>query len=539
MQPLKAFLGSLALVGLLSGALVHAQIPPPPMVQASPQGQTPPQQPTQTAAPVPAPAPAPTQSQTQLSPAQPSLPTVGYPDFVSLVEHYSQAVVSIQTKAQPRLRNQRRGHPQIPEDSPLHDYFKRFFDQLPNMPTPPRSAVGSGFIISADGYIVTNAHVVSDVDSVVVGLNDRTELPAEVVGKDRRSDIALLKIKAATTLPIVKIGDINKLKVGQWVLAIGSPFGFESTATQGIISALGRNLPTDNYVPFIQTDAAVNPGNSGGPLFNLNGEVIGVNSQIYSRSGGYQGVSFAIPIDVAMEVVEQLKTGGKVARGWLGVMIQEVTPELAQSFGLDKPRGALIGQVLDGPAQAAGVKAGDIILTFNNQPVRVASDLPLMVGRTRPNTSAPITVLRDSKEQNLTIQIGEMPEDGKSLSQAIAEPSAGNRLGLKVTDAPADTDNADKGVLVREVEDDTPAADAGIRAGDLITSINQVTVSSVTQFNELLPKLPVNRPIPVLVKRDQGAVFLALTLPEAQKGDQDNGRDNGQEDGQEDDQKED
>lgn len=255
-----------------------------------------------------------------------------YPDFVTLVERYSPAVVSIQTKAETKQNPLGRSHPRIPEDSPFHDYFKKFFEQMPDLPTPPRSSVGSGFIISADGYIVTNAHVVDEVDSIVVGLSDRSELPAQVVGRDRRSDIALLKVKTDASLPTVKIGDSHKAKVGQWVLAIGSPFGFERTATQGIISALGRSLPSDNYVPFIQTDAAVNPGNSGGPLFNLDGEVIGVNSQIYSRSGGYQGLSFAVPIDVAMEVVDQLKTGGKVARGWLGVMIQEVTPELAQSF---------------------------------------------------------------------------------------------------------------------------------------------------------------------------------------------------------------
>ena len=441
-----------------------------------------------------------------------------YPDFVTLVERYSPAVVSIQTKADVKQKSQwGRGHPPIPENSPFHDYFKKFFEQMPDLPTPPRASVGSGFIISTDGYIVTNAHVVDEVDSIVVGLNDRSELPAQVIGKDSRSDIALLKVKTDAGLPTVKIGDIGKVRVGQWVLAIGSPFGFERTATQGIISALGRSLPSDNYVPFIQTDAAVNPGNSGGPLFNLDGEVIGVNSQIYSRSGGYQGLSFAVPIDVAMEVVDQIKTGGKVARGWLGVMIQEVTPELAQSFGLDKPRGALVGQVMaDTPAQAAGVKAGDIIVAFNGQPVPTSRDLPLMVGRTRPGVSTPITVIRDGKEQALTVQIAQLPEDNK-LQQAIAEPPSRNRLGLLVTELPADQRKpGDQGVLVKDV-DEGPAASASIRPGDIITRINNIEVTSTEQFAELVKTLPAGRPIPVLIKRDNGALFLALTISEEEK----------------------
>ncbi len=266
-----------------------------------------------------------------------ALQAADYPDFVTLVEKYSPAVVSIQTKSEPKAIP--RNHPQIPENSPFYDYFKRFFDEMPDRPNQPQTSVGSGFIISSDGYVVTNAHVVENMDSITVGLNDRSELPAELIGKDSRSDVALLKVKTSTPLPAVRIADMRKVKVGQWVLAIGSPFGFERSATQGIISALGRNLPSDNYVPFIQTDAAVNPGNSGGPLFNLDGEVIGVNSQIYSRSGGYQGLSFAIPVDVAMDVVDQLKSGGKVSRGWLGVLIQEVTLQRAAADGRPHPAG--------------------------------------------------------------------------------------------------------------------------------------------------------------------------------------------------------
>lgn len=441
-----------------------------------------------------------------------SVQATEYPDFVTLVEQYSPAVVSIQTKSEPKDR-MGHGRPQLPDNSPFNEYFKKFFEQIPDMPSRPQSSVGSGFIISADGYVVTNAHVVEDMDSIVVGLSDRTELSAKVIGKDRRSDIALLKIKAAASLPVVKIGDAHTLKVGQWVLAIGSPFGFERTATQGIISALARSLPSDNYVPFIQTDAAVNPGNSGGPLFNLDGEVIGVNSQIYSRSGGYQGVSFAIPIDVAMEVVEQVKSGGKVSRGWLGVMIQEVTPELAQSFNLDKPHGALVGQVMaEGPAQKAGVKTGDIVIAFNGQPVQHSNDLPLMVGRTRPGIAAPLLVIRDGKEQTLTVKIEELPDENKP--QAIAELPTHNRLGLIVGELASDKrKKGDQGVLVRDI-DDGPAATAGIRAGDVIARLNNVEVTDASQFADLVKELPTGRPIPVLIKRDNGSSFLALTIPE-------------------------
>lgn len=439
-------------------------------------------------------------------------PATEYPDFVTLVERYSPAVVSIQTKSDPKERP-RLGHPNIPENSPFFDYFKRFFDELPDSPAQPRSSVGSGFIVSADGYVVTNAHVVDQTDSIVVGLSDRTELTAQLIGKDKRSDIAVLKVKSEGNLPTVKVGDAHKIKVGQWVLAIGSPFGFERTATQGIISALGRNLPSDNYVPFIQTDAAVNPGNSGGPLFNLDGEVIGVNSQIYSRSGGYQGVSFAIPIDVAMEVVDQLKSGGKVTRGWLGVLIQEMTPELAQSFGLDKPRGALIGQVMaEGPAQGAGVKVGDIIVAFNGQPVQHSTDLPLIVARTRPGTAVPLTVIRDGKEQVLNVQITQLPDEVK-LQQAEVESPASNRLGLAVAELPPEKrKQGTNGLLVKDV-DEGPAAKAGIRPGDIITRINNIDVNEVNQFADLIKDLPAGRPIPVLVRRDNGAIFLALTIP--------------------------
>jgi serine protease Do len=330
------------------------------------------------------------------------------------------------------------------------------------------------------------------------------------MGTDPRSDIALLKVEA-NNLPTIKIGDPSKLKVGQWVLAIGSPFGFDYTATQGIISSLGRNLPSGGYVSFIQTDAAVNPGNSGGPLFNLNGEVIGVNSQIYTRSGGYQGVSFAIPIDVAMDVAEQLKTTGRVSRGWLGVMIQEVTSELAESFGLDKPKGALVGQVLvDSPAQAAGLAAGDIIVAFNDQPVGTSRELPPMVGRIRPGKEATVTVIRDGKEQILAVTIEELPDD---LQKRAYLGAAGNRLKLKVSDLPAELRSETKGVSVNEVEENGPASRAGIQPGDIIVRLNNKEITDTNQFEALVKELPAGKPLPVLVQRGEGALFLALTIP--------------------------
>ncbi|MFO1352616.1 MAG: DegQ family serine endoprotease [Gammaproteobacteria bacterium] len=435
-----------------------------------------------------------------------------YPDFTQLISQNSAAVVSINASGERVLKG-----PEslpIPEDSPFYDYFKRFFEDEQPKPrdNPPLASVGSGFIISDDGYVLTNAHVVEDNDNIVVGLNDRTELPAKVVGSDPRTDIALLKVESRN-LPTVKIGDPHQLKVGQWVLAIGSPFGFDHTATQGIISGLGRNLPSGNYVPFIQTDAAVNPGNSGGPLFNLNGEVIGINSQIYSRTGGYQGVSFAIPIDVAIDVADQIKATGKVARGWLGVLIQEVTADLAKSFGLDKPRGALVGQVMaDSPAQKAGLKAGDIIVAFNGQAIVSSGELPPLVGRLRPGNKADVNVVRDGKEQTFTITIEELPDNPKQ-ARAAAEPPAPNRLQLKVGELPADKKNDTKGVLVEEVGDGAAAA-AGIQKGDVIVRLNNQDVVSVEQFNKLVNELPTGKPLPILVERDAGALFLALTIPE-------------------------
>ena len=434
-----------------------------------------------------------------------------YPDFVQLIEQNSAAVVSINTSGVTR-RHSMEDLP-IPEDSPFYDYFRRFFEEQDPMPRRRSpSSVGSGFIISADGYILTNAHVVEGSEAIIVGLNDRSELAATLVGTDERSDVALLKVEA-DNLPTVKIGDSSTLKVGQWVLAIGSPFGFNYTATQGIISGLSRRLPGGNYVPFIQTDAAVNPGNSGGPLFNLNGEVIGVNSQIYSRTGGYQGVSFAIPIEVAMDVVSQLRTSGRVVRGWLGVLIQEVTSELAESFGLDRPRGALVSQVIGGsPADKAGLQAGDIIISFNSAHIGTSSDLPPLVARIRPGKQASVTVIRGDQEKTLSVTIEELPENPQQHAQVRPAQPKANRLNITVEVLDEEQRQSGlSGVLVKEVKEG-PAAEAGLQEGDIIQKINNKPITTPADFESAVSELPGGKPIPVLVKRGDGSIFLALTV---------------------------
>ena len=340
----------------------------------------------------------------------------GLPDFSELVVRNGPAVVNISTEqradteqaALPKLPFEL---PEGPDTAPLNEFFRRFFGDQAEPPLPDAS-LGSGFIITADGYVLTNHHVVDGADTIIVRLSDRSELSARLVGSDARSDIALLKVESKNgALPTVKIGDPQRLKVGEWVLAIGSPFGFDHSVTAGIVSAKGRALPQDTYVPFIQTDVAINPGNSGGPLFNMDGEVVGINSQIYSRTGGFMGLSFAVPIDVAMEVVEQLKAHGSVTRGWLGVMIQDVTRDLAESFGMPQPRGALVARVLpDGPAARAGLQAGDVILRFNGEDIVYSSDLPPRVGRTAVGGTVKVDVLRAGKPRVLRVTVAALPD---------------------------------------------------------------------------------------------------------------------------------
>ncbi|CAG0944144.1 serine protease Do [Anaerolineae bacterium] len=454
---------------------------------------------------------------------------VELPDFTVLVEKNNTAVVNISTSQKIAASE----HPQlpegldVPEGTPLDDFLKRYFGEGgPGSPGGPGdgggqpsevTSLGSGFIISPDGYILTNHHVVKDADEIVVRLQDRRELVAKVVGSDKRSDIALLKIDA-NSLPVLNIGSSENLKVGSWVLAIGSPFGFDHSVTAGIVSAKGRSLPSDNYVPFIQTDVAINPGNSGGPLFNMAGEVVGVNSQIYSRTGGSMGISFAIPIEVAMKVVEQLKTSGHVSRGWLGVQIQDVTRELAESFGMKKPQGALVSKVLPkSPAEAAGVQVGDIITEYNKQEIISSSTLPPLVGVTKIGDSASLKLIRQGQNKEVQVKIGSLPDDDEPVV-AAQEPEGKevNRLGLSVSSLTSEQreqlEVKQNGVLVRDVKQGGVASDAGIRRGDVILRIQDQAIKDVKQFNEVVKDLPKGKSIAMLVQRRGGSQFLALKL---------------------------
>jgi serine protease Do len=382
--------------------------------------------------------------------------------------------------------------------------------------------MGSGFIISADGYIVTNYHVVANAEHVTVKLNDRREFPAKVVGSDKQSDVALLKIETQG-LPVARVGNSDALKVGQWVFAIGAPFGLERTATQGIVSALGRSLPNDSYVPFIQTDVAVNPGNSGGPLFDTSGNVVGINSQIFSRSGGYMGLSFAIPINTAMNVVAQLKEHGYVEHGWLGIQLQEVTQDLARSFGLDHPRGALIANVSTGsPADKAGLKTGDVIVAFGGKSIGDSGDLPPLVGGTRPGISVPMTVVREGQERKLDVVLGKLEDRDVKLGANGNDNGNGQGSKLNVvvanlTDAQRQQLGVEHGVVVRQVGPGA-AADAGVQPGDVLQQIDGKNVDSAQQLRELAANLPAGKPVAILVKRGEMSLFLALRMPESSRG---------------------
>jgi serine protease Do len=440
------------------------------------------------------------------------------PDFVTLVKENAAAVVNINTS---QAIKSARDHsepgtapPTLPENTPFNEFFKRFFEGQPGAPLQRQThSLGSGFIISNDGYILTNAHVVKEADKINVQLSDRRDKAAQLVGLDERTDIALLKVDA-NDLPVVKIGESSALQVGEWVLAIGSPFGLEHTATQGIVSALGRSLPSDTYVPFIQTDVAVNPGNSGGPLFNTRGEVIGVNSQIYSNTGGYMGLSFAIPIDVAMRVTNQLKAHGYASHGWLGVVIQPLSQELAQSFGMTDASGALIAQVTPmSPAAKAGLKSGDVIRSYDGTAIGASTDLPPLVGDTQVGKTVPITVLRDGQARQFDVTIEALAKSDKQLAD---KQSASAELGMSVSElSEAQRNDAGvgaHGVLVTAVENG-PVAAIGIRPGDILLQLDHKDIDSVEVLISTLKSLPKGKPVAVLIHRDRASLFKALILP--------------------------
>ncbi|MEQ1485896.1 DegQ family serine endoprotease [Methyloglobulus sp.] len=444
------------------------------------------------------------------------------PDFTEMVKTNGVAVVNISTtqKAKPAVKGIPKNQ-QMPEGMPpeMEELFKHFFND-PNGgggfgESEDTQSLGSGFIISQDGYILTNHHVVKDADEIVVKFSDRRELVAKLIGSDARTDIALLKVQAAD-LPVVSIGSPNDLKVGEWVLAIGSPFGFEQSVTAGIVSAKGRSLPGGNYVPFIQTDVAINPGNSGGPLFNMDGKVVGINSQIYSRTGGFMGLSFAIPMDVVMNVVQQIKTGGKAAHGWLGVQIQDVTRQLAESFGMKKPQGALVSKVMpSSPAEKAGLQIGDIITEFNGKPIESSADLPPMVGMTPINEEGKLTIIRQGDTETIAFKVGLLPDEELKTPLHKTEAKPTNKLGITVADLTDEQrealENIKNGVLVQEVESGS-AADAGIQSGDVILRIQNNVVRNVSDFDKIVKNLPVGKSVAVLIQRRGSPVFLALKI---------------------------
>jgi serine protease Do len=441
------------------------------------------------------------------------------PDFTEMVKRNGVAVVNISTtqKAPPEADDLAQ-EPQLPEGIPpeMEELFKHFFNGQGGGYIPRETkSLGSGFIISQDGYVLTNHHVVKDADEIVVKLSDRRELLAKLIGSDARTDVAVLKVDA-TDLPVVDIGNPNQLQVGEWVLAIGSPFGFEQSVTAGIVSAKGRSLPGGNYVPFIQTDVAINPGNSGGPLFNMDGKVVGINSQIYSRTGGFMGLSFAIPMDIVMNVVDQIKSSGKVARGWLGVQIQDVTRELAESFGMKKTQGALVSKIIAGsPSEKAGIQIGDIITEFNGQQIETSGELPPMVGMTPIGDKATVKIIRQGETKTLTVTVGLLPEEVEKVDEAKVEAKPDNRLGISVADLTNEQREQlqviQNGVLVQNIAKG-PGRDAGIQRGDVILRIQNNIIRDVADFDKIVKNLPVGKSIAVLIQRQGSPVFLALKI---------------------------
>ncbi len=442
------------------------------------------------------------------------------PDFTEMVKNNGDAVVNVSTTQKNPDTQVDSDQQQMPQDMPpeLEEFFRHFF-QGPGRGFVPRetSSLGSGFIISKDGYVLTNHHVVNNASQIIVKLKDRRELEAKLIGSDESTDVALLKVDASE-LPVVEIGSPEQLQVGEWVLAIGTPFGFEQSVTAGIVSAKGRSLPDGNYVPFIQTDVAINPGNSGGPLFNMKGKVVGINSQIYSRSGGYMGLSFAIPIDVAMNVAEQIKSQGKVSRGWLGVQIQDVTRQLAESFGMDRPHGALVAKVVPGgPAEKAGIQIGDIIVEFEGRTIETSGELPPIVGMTTVGKNAKVKLIRQGDQEEMNVKIGLLPAQSVQLGSADAEVPEANvdRLGLIVADLSDEQRQQlqveKNGVLVQKVAKGV-GLEAGIQPGDVILRVQNTSIRDVAEFNKIVSKLPVGKSIAMLIQRNGSPVFIAFKL---------------------------
>ncbi|KEI71591.1 DegQ family serine endoprotease [Endozoicomonas elysicola] len=451
-----------------------------------------------------------------------SADTSGLPNFTGLFEQASPAVVNISTLAKAKARQQIYG----PGGEELPEIFRRYF----GIPLPDEGAsgnsqpmsLGSGFIISSDGYILTNNHVVDGADQIIVRLSDRSERPAELIGADKRSDLALLKIESDRSLPVVKIGDSEGVKPGEWVAAIGSPFNFEYSITKGIVSALNRSLPSDSYVPFIQTDVPINPGNSGGPLFNMEGEVIGINSQIFTRSGGFMGLSFAIPVDHVMWAVDQLKDKGYVTRGWLGVAIQDVDRDLAESFGLERPMGALVSQVVPGgPADKAKLHPGDIIVRFNNRAISNSGILPMSVGVIKPGEKAKLEFIRNGKRKLVDVEVGQLPDENSSAPEKNGDKpvSDKNPLGVKV--AELDENYRSKLRLEEDVQglvvigvNRGAGRSIGLRQGDVITDLNNRSVTTVSEFKKVVAKLPKNRSISMRVIRGGNPGYITFRLQE-------------------------
>jgi serine protease Do len=473
----------------------------------SPQSTASPQ--TQSPAPVVAQAQAPQVEKVTTAPPVGTLNGRVLPDFAALVEQVGPAVVNVSSRERPRRARDDSQQDQVEE------LFRRFGIPNPrfNGEMPERQGQGSGFIVSPDGYILTNAHVVADADEVTVRMTDRREYPAKVVGLDKNTDVAVLKIEGKN-LPVVRLGDPAKLRPGEWVIAIGSPFSFENSVTAGIVSATGRSMPGEDFVPFIQTDVAVNPGNSGGPLFNLSGEVVGINSQIYSRSGGYMGLSFAIPIDLANNIRTQLVSYGKVTRGRIGVQIQEVTAQLADAFGLDRPRGALVGEVISGgPAEKAGIKTGDVILSVDGKTVERSAQLPGVISSIKPGTDAKIEVWRDNTSRVLNVRVE--PRDDEPVRKASnvrerEEPAKADRLGLSVRPLDADERRSAETEGYLLVEEVTGAAEkAGVRPGDVILGVNNKPVKSIAEFKTATAS---GKTVAILLERDGSHIFLPIRV---------------------------